>query len=302
MGSKSQVIHKIAPIFPAADNFYDLFGGGYSVSHFMTKHFADKYKQFIYNEIKSDVVDLVKDAIAGKYNYDVFKPAWISREQFNSEKKTNAYVRCLWSFGNDQRSYLFSRENERIKKSLHQAVVFNLFDKVAIDLLNIKVFPEHLSIRGRRLICRGIITRQGELQHLEGLEGLERLERLQRLEAIERKTINQTFLSKSYLDIKIESNSVIYCDPPYKNTNGYVSEFDHDIFWEWAMDQKEPVFVSEYVAPKNVNVIMAFHKKSNMSATMITNSVEKVFGNSSAMKILKSGLGIQAKDWPYSSV
>ena len=42
-GSKTKLIEKIARFFPNADNFYDLFGGGFSVSHYMLKHRSKNY-------------------------------------------------------------------------------------------------------------------------------------------------------------------------------------------------------------------------------------------------------------------
>lgn len=289
MGSKDAIIHKIAPLFPKADNFYDLFGGGFSVSHFMRLHHASKYKNFFYNEIKADIVQLVRDAIAGKYNYNVFKPTWISREEFAQNKDKCAYTRCLWSFGNNQKGYLFSVENEFNKRSLHNAVVFNNFDALAKKLLQIESFPMRLSVRGRRLLCRNIIVKRagtGGLQRLRWLQQLQQLERLQRLERLEQ--LERLELSShSYCDIKILPNSVIYCDPPYKGTVGYITTFDHEEFWEWVRNQAEPVFVSEYAAPKDIKVLMAFnHKKSLAHKGSSTDSVEKLFGNAAAQKLM----------------
>ena len=97
----------------------------------MIKNQAYKFKNFHYNEINEDIVGLVKDSIAGKYNYNVFKPKFISSEEFNEKKDKDAYIRCIWSFGNGQKSYLFSKEIEPYKKSMHQAVVFDEFDDIA---------------------------------------------------------------------------------------------------------------------------------------------------------------------------
>ncbi len=290
MGSKDSLIHKIAPLFPKAENFYDLFGGGFSVSHFMLLHKSNNYRRFFYNEIKSDIVQLVRDAIDGKFNYDVFKPEWISREDFAKNKDHCAYTRCIWSFGNNQKGYLFGAENELNKKSLHNAVVFNQFDPLAIKLLRRSSFPAHLSIRGRRLACRSIICqRKGELQQLERLERLqqleqlERLERLQQLERLERLE-RLELSSRDYGAVPILPNSVIYCDPPYKGTAEYLGSFDHEKFWDWVRKQNEPVFVSEYSAPQDMRVIMALnHKKSLSGLGSSTASVEKIYGNAAAI-------------------
>jgi hypothetical protein len=82
----------------------------------------------------------------------------------------------------------------------------------------------------------------------------------------------------------------VYCDPPYKGTAGYLKSFDHDKFWKWVVKQTEPVFVSEYNAPKEIKVIAAFHKKTRLSSKGTTLAPsEKVFGNSAAEKAVLDG-------------
>lgn len=48
------------------------------------------------------------------------------------------------------------------------------------------------------------------------------------------------------------SDSIIYCDPPYRNTTGYtrVGAFDSDKFWSTIGSWDGTVFVSEYTAPE----------------------------------------------------
>lgn len=86
------------------------------------------------------------------------------------------------------------------------------------------------------------------------------------------------FESKSYSDLDIPQQSIIYCDPPYKGTAKYkaVDDFDHAEFWQWCRekcDEGHQVFISEYTAPddfvciwsKELNVPVAKdgkHKKS----------------------------------------
>ncbi len=63
---------KICGIFPKADNFYDLFGGGFSVTHFMLKHRAKHFKEFHFNEIRPGICDLIKKTINGdESNYQI---------------------------------------------------------------------------------------------------------------------------------------------------------------------------------------------------------------------------------------
>lgn len=46
-GSKTKLVEKIAKYFPNADHFYDLFGGGFSMSHFMLVNRKRSFKHFI---------------------------------------------------------------------------------------------------------------------------------------------------------------------------------------------------------------------------------------------------------------
>lgn len=64
------------------------------------------------------------------------------------------------------------------------------------------------------------------------------------------------FVHTSYADLDISGTpgAVVYCDPPYLNTQGYTTgAFDTPAFWtkcaEWA-NNGATVFVSEYVAPE----------------------------------------------------
>ena len=96
------------------------------------------------------------------------------------------------------------------------------------------------------------------LQSLQSLQRLQRLQRLQKLQSLQR-------LQKSYDDIYIEENSVIYCDPPYNNTKQYVTgDFDTNAFFEWCRKQKELVVVSEYDAPEDFQCVAIFNRRSKL--------------------------------------
>ena len=141
-GSKSTICKDICSLFPTAENFYDLFGGGFSITHFMLVRRKNDYKNFYFNEIRQGICELVQDAINGKYSYENFKPEWISREKFFAEKESNPYIKICWSFGNNGNAYLFGKDIEQYKKSLHNAVVFNEFDDIVKEKLGIEKFKE----------------------------------------------------------------------------------------------------------------------------------------------------------------
>lgn len=238
-GSKDKIIPSLAMFFPKADHFYDLFGGGGSVTHYMMQHKTNNYKHFHYNELRPGVAKLFKDAIAGKYNYDLFKPKWISKKDFDSADNEDAYIKLIWSFSNNYRNYLFNPDTEMKKKSLHNAIVFDDFDGFAIKMFGFSVWPQKYNdITKRRLFLRERCRILGKKDLLQ----LEQLERLQQL---------LTITSKDYRDVKILPNSVIFCDIPYINTSGYgknknISGFDHKGFYDWAAGFDAPVYISEY--------------------------------------------------------
>ena len=73
---------------------------------------------------------------------------------------------------------------------------------------------------------------------------------------------------KSYLDLEIPENSIIYCDPPYASTTKYRVSFNHDIFWEWCRQQSQAghqVFISEYNAPQDFTCIWEKGAKTTFS-------------------------------------
>jgi DNA adenine methylase len=66
-----------------------------------------------------------------------------------------------------------------------------------------------------------------------------------------------TFIHSSYDQLPIPPNSLIYCDPPYVGTTGYMDEHQEQWraykFWRWAdkmVDEGHMVFVSEYKEPQ----------------------------------------------------
>lgn len=288
MGSKDSIVHKVCSVFPPADNFYDLFGGGFSVSHYMLLHRANRYNHFLFNEPAPGTVDLIRDAISGKFNYNTFKPPFIGREEFFKNKDSCAYTRIIWSFGNNQSGYIFGKDIESYKKSLHDAVIFDSFDTTAIKALGICKWPLNSTIKARRFFIRRVVKkRMGELQQLELLERLERLEQLEQLERLERLE-RLELTSIDYRKVEIKPNSVVYCDPPYEGTAEYTEPFDHAVFWDWVRKNEEPVFVSEYTAPKDIGIVMAIRKKSKLAARSPIDSVEKIFGNKAAIERIRN--------------
>jgi len=79
------------------------------------------------------------------------------------------------------------------------------------------------------------------------------------------------FLYSSYNTLNIPSNSIIYCDIPYKNSKEYKSSkgFNHEDFYNWAREmvkQGHKVFISEYYMPDDFVCIWEKEVSSSLSA------------------------------------
>lgn len=270
-GSKSSICDKLLKQLPEAENFYDLFGGGGAVTH--AAALSGKFKNVFYNEIQKPVAGLFRDAIVGKYSYENFKPEWVSREEFHAKKASDAYVAMFWSFGNNRGDYLFGKDIETYKRSMHQAVVFGEFNELSSQVLGISEW-ETENIKNRRLFLRqkiehyrktGIpvclhpfltekqLERLEQLERLPHLEQLQQLEQLKQFERLERlphleqlKGCSVTISSEDYRNVPILPNSIVYCDIPYENTRGYGGDFDRTAFLDWAANAPFPVYISEY--------------------------------------------------------
>ncbi len=278
------------------ENFYDLFGGGASMSvcGLLAGH------NVYYNELNTGVVELLKYIQAGGKLPD----KWVTRDEFmqfkNGDDWYSGFIKCCWSFGNNQSSYLFGKNIEEQKMLLHNVVIYkcekslNEINKMLKINIPKKIFEIENKTQ-RRLFLRNYIIKINKnycgekqlqqlkhleqlqrLQQLQQLQQLEQLQRLERLEQLERLEISNKF----YDEILIKNNSVIYCDIPYKNTTNYQkNNFNYEKFYSWALKNKNAVFISEYSMPPEFLEIASFKHRSTLSATANNEVIEKVFWN-----------------------
>ena len=106
------------------------------------------------------------------------------------------------------------------------------------------------------------------------------------------KDSNIHFYNKSYTEYN-PSNMLIYCDPPYKSTEGYsTGEFDHDKFWEtmrkWS--KNNCVFISEESAPSDFTIVWKKQKRRTLDKENRFYSYEKLYAykGSSFLKTKKN--------------
>ena len=303
-GSKNKIAKDIIAQLPSATHFYDLFGGGGAMTHCAL--LSGKYKYVHYNELNPLVFKAFKMAVNGEFEGET---RWISREDFEKLKDTDPYVACCYSFGNNFKTYAYNKEREPFKKAVHYSIFFNdnSLLKEYIDLSNFNYSSENL--KERRLELQRYLTvllRENKLEVDYGIsnseilqsqnrlekckeyfnsvgnvrnviQNLERIERLQNLENINNCGVLLSNLS--YEEVPIEENSVIYCDPPYKETGTYLNDFDHEKFYSWLRTLKQQVFISEYQMPNDFHEVFSIKKRVSFSQKQNTQKLEKLFSN-----------------------
>lgn len=281
MGSKNKIAKWIIDQLPKAKHFYDLFGGGGAISHCAV--LSRKYEVVHYNELNPLICKAFKMSVNGEFKNE---KRWVSREDFHKLKYTDSYVALCFSFGNNPlKNYAYAKDVELCKKALHYSICFNddsLLSKI-VDIKNLKYTSNDLHERRLQLqhylknyikdvesFCN---TENGNVRNI--LQSLERLERLQQLESLQDlQSLEITNLD--YKNVQIEEDSVIYCDPPYINTNDYKIDFNHNEFFDWCRNQKN-CFISEYTTTKGFKLIAEKCKICTFSDKNIKVTTEKLF-------------------------
>ena len=239
-GSKNKIAEKILFYLPSGKRLVDLFGGGGAISHCASLSY--KWESVLYNELDPLVYKAFRMAINGEFREE---KRWISHGEFIRLRDTDPYVAICFSFSNNLRFYAYSEELEPWKKALHYARVFK--DNSLLKEMGIE------SDGSRADLKRFFKDRHKEslqslesLQRLQSLESLQRLQRLQSLERLPIETING-----SYTDYVYQDGDVVYCDPPYEDTDckGYKG-FDNEAFYQWVETRPYTVYFSTYEMDK----------------------------------------------------
>lgn len=275
-GSKSKIAEQILSVLPEADYFVDLFGGGGAMTHCATLSF--KYRKVIYNEIEPLIHKAFDMAIHGGFRNE---NRWISREDFFRLKDTDPYAAICFSFGNDCKTYAYSKELEPWKKALHYAR--RLHDTSLFKTMGIptdgtrrdiqKHNAEYMARYKEWLQEESDLGRLFELEHLERLQNLERLQCLESLDRLDR-------LDRlDYRQVSLPDDAVVYCDIPYKSTNTYLSSFDYEAFYEWARNQEQDVFISEYDMPDDFYLVTEFDRTYLLSPDSRDTVKERLYCN-----------------------
>lgn len=268
---------------PPAKHFYDLFCGGCAVTHGAL--LSGKWKNIHYRDKLGLPVYLFSCCINGKAP----EPRWVSREDFYEQRRTDPYVACCYSFGADWNTYAFSHNIEPIKKAFHYAVVdldFSLAKGFGLDLEFLRGIPNWYA--RYQALKHHFEARVPEMVNIERLQHLEKLAALKDIQGCD--GVSMFPGVGDYRDADIPTDSVVYCDPPYKDTKAYYnSKFDSEEFYNWCRTREFPVFISEYAMPSDFIPVLELSHYTKRAPFVAHNTIERLFVHESHYDIVMMG-------------
>lgn len=283
MGSKQKLVDKVVPFIlnrhPGTTHFYDLFGGGASVSLYAVRKYPAL--QVHYNELSKAIGGLMqhlKDG--GDIPYD-----FVTRAEFMAKYGGDDWyaglLQTCWTFGNNQKSYLYGLPIQEFKEQLAELVLtgkgdIEWLERTADDLnrkeygqeTGTKIFlnpKRYVTPYQRRVVVARQIPNVGALQHLTRLERLEQIKKMPGLNAL------HVTAGTAYDQVAIAEGEkvVVYCDPPYEGTAEYrEGGFNHKAFYDWVMSRTFPVYVSSYkVSDARLKRVKAINTRSLLNSS-----------------------------------
>lgn len=270
VGSKKKISKKVAQII--AQNFgtdkpvYDLFGGGGAVSlELMLNGFEDIH----YNELDPMTFAAFRTALHD--DFDV-RDLIATRDEFfeicDSEHGGIEELKLLVnSFGNDRKSYLYSKEISEAKT--------NLAKKIVWEEGNWKRYKQTETYK-RSTIKH--IERIQQIQQIEQIGRIKQVEQIQQIEKNDLRCTNDDYRNFGYL-----SDAILYLDPPYEQaTDKYkLGNFNSTEFYEWSykMSNNNIVIISSYeVNDERFEPVFEFKTaRSTLSAKGLGDRTEKLF-------------------------
>lgn len=236
VGSKRKISKKIVELikqnYGTDKTVYDLFGGGGAV----TLECMINDIGVVYNDINDLPMRAIKK-IASE-DFEFLKTLLTPRDEFMElRNKENIdeieFLRLVVnSFGYNQTQYIYAMEHSEIK------------NKIAKDYIE-----RFNTAKGYKVWNKS----RGGYMRISQLERIAQLERLQETLDIEGLN-NLKVYAEDYTYFSDVENSIIYLDPPYKNTiSRAYGKIDYERFTEWAkmMSEKNIVIISEYTQPSD---------------------------------------------------
>ena len=267
-GSKKKISKKIVEIikqnFGTDKPIYDIFGGGGAITAECVLNGLEVH----YNDLDKDITNAFERVISQDREW--IKTLIVSRTEFTEikakeNKTTDDFLKLLVnSFGNDKKSYLYSKGISDLKYNLAKEIIEKH-----------DVFSGYKQTETyKRSIVK--LLRLQQLEQLQQLQQLQQLEQLQRLDEV--KATN-----KSYHDFGEVSGAILYLDPPYEGSHqkSYINSFDSQEFYNWAfeMSKSNIVIISSYsISDERFEAVYSFDKAhSTLEGGTRYDKCEKLF-------------------------
>lgn len=276
VGSKKKISKKIVEIikqnFGCDQPIYDVFGGGGAITAECLINGLDVH----YNDLDSDITQAFMRVISQDREW--VKTLIVSREEFfrikNKENhSTDDFLKLLVnSFGNDGKTYLYSKKFSEAKYNLAQSIIKN--EDVFSGYKQTETYKD--AVDGN-LAAYGFENNLERLQQLQPLQQLERIQQLGQLEQLE--PTNEDYTAFSNL-----KNKIIYLDPPYESAKQEPykgNTFDSLALYDWAynMSKNNIVLLSSYTVSDNrFEAVYEFKKATSTYLGRVSNGhYEKLF-------------------------
>ena len=282
-GSKKKISKKIVEIikqnFGTDKPIYDIFGGGGAITAECILNGLEVH----YNDLDKDITNAFERVISKDREW--IKTLIISRDEFfeiksKENKTTDDFLKLLVnSFGNDKKSYLYSKGISDLKYNLAKEIIEKH-----------DVFSGYKQTETYKKVTSGLDwnwfnakpEKHKTLEQLQQLQRLEQLERLGRLEQLER--LNEVkATNKSYHDFSEVSGAILYLDPPYEGSyqKSYINSFNSQEFYDWAFEMAKTniVIISSYsISDERFEVVYSFDKaRSTIQGGTRNDKCEKLF-------------------------
>ena len=243
-GSKKKISKKIVEIikqnFGTTKPIYDIFGGGGAITAECILNGLEVH----YNDLDKDITNAFERVISQDREW--IKTLIVSRTEFfeikdKENKTTDDFLKLLVnSFGNDKRSYLYSKEISDLKYNLAKEII-----------------EKHDVFSGYKQTetYKRSIEKYKRLEQLQQLQQLERLQKLNKIKVT----------NKSYHTFSDVSGAILYLDPPYEGSHqkSYINSFDSQEFYDWAFEMAKTniVIISSYsISDERFEVVYSFDK------------------------------------------
>lgn len=266
VGSKKKISKKIAQIivqnFGTDKPFYDLFGGGGSVSLEMK---LNGFNEAHYNELDEMTVAAFQTVLYE--DFDV-RDLIVTREEFfeikNKERDGIGELKLLVnSFGNDRTSYIYAKRFADEKTELA-----------------LKIVSEEENWRRYKQTST---YKEYSISEREDIQQIEQISRIQQIERIQQVDRHVDVTNKDYKEFGWLNGTIIYLDPPYENTTDKykTGKFDNAEFYNWAYEMSENniVIISSYeVFDERFEPVFEFETaRSTLNAKGFGHKTEKLF-------------------------